>query len=499
MEAVIGLLVVILGVSHGVETYCDGRQDGAQCYGALGGTVVLQLMDNASEIFRYTWSIKPTIKTTTRTTIFWWIDNTIVSNEISNRSFFTPSNGTFRINDLIWTDGGEYELQTFDSDGKTSALRTLQLTIQAPVSSVLLVPECLSQGEMKGCSFERGDSPQYSWTLDGRTLTDAELLSGNTETNNITLKQKVSGRLVCSVRNQVSKVSVEAIISICAVETYCDGRQDGAQCYGALGGTVVLQLMDNASEIIKYTWSIKTTKTTIFHWNNYTIVSNEISNRSFFTPGNGTFRINDLIWTDGGEYELQTFDSDGKGSAPRALQLTIQAPVSSVLLVPECLSQGEMKVFCSFERGDSPQYSWTLDGRTLTDAELLSGNTETNNITLKQEVSGRLVCSVRNQVSKVSKEMTISTCAFINCTLTNGTHISQWMFPDNNISCIQPTTSPPMRTSTDYIICGVRAAVVVLALIGIAVYFAWKERKYKMVRQKMERQENSVVMVEVRS
>ncbi|KAK2904103.1 hypothetical protein Q8A73_010760 [Channa argus] len=52
------------------------------------------------------------------------------------------------------------------------------------------------------------------------------------------------------------------------------------------------------------------------------------------------------------------------------------APMSSVLLVSECMSQGEMRVSCSSEGGDSPQYSWTLDGHTLTDAELLSGNNE---------------------------------------------------------------------------------------------------------------------------
>ncbi|KAK5925128.1 hypothetical protein CgunFtcFv8_017677 [Champsocephalus gunnari] len=32
MKAVVRLLVLILGVSHGLETHCDGRQDGAQCF-----------------------------------------------------------------------------------------------------------------------------------------------------------------------------------------------------------------------------------------------------------------------------------------------------------------------------------------------------------------------------------------------------------------------------------------------------------------------------------
>ena len=32
-----------------------------------------------------------------------------------------------------------------------------------------------------------------------------------------------------------------------------------------------------------------------------------------------------------------------------------------------CLSLGEIRVFCSSEGGDSPRYSWTLDGWTHTD------------------------------------------------------------------------------------------------------------------------------------
>ncbi|CAI5652023.1 unnamed protein product [Oreochromis niloticus] len=95
-------------------------------------------------------------------------------------------------------------------------------------------------------------------------------------------------------------------------------------------------------------------------------------------------------------------------------------PVSSVLLVSECLSQGERRVSCSSEGGDSPQYSWTLDGRTLTDAELLPGNNESNMITLKQHVSGHLVCSVRNNVSDVSKEERISTCGVAALPLIGG-------------------------------------------------------------------------------
>ncbi|XP_051810813.1 uncharacterized protein LOC110971905 isoform X12 [Acanthochromis polyacanthus] len=199
MGAVVGLLLLLIGVSHGLETSCDGRKNGAQCYGALGGTVNLQLMDSASEIFRYEWSNKSTI-------ILIGSKNNIRSNVISSRSVFTPSNGTFRINDLSRNDNGEYKLKMENADLENLGERTLHLSVQAPVSSVLLVSECL-QGEMRvSCSSVGGDHPQYNWTLDGRELTDDELLSGNTESENITLKADVSGYLVCSVRNDVSDV-----------------------------------------------------------------------------------------------------------------------------------------------------------------------------------------------------------------------------------------------------------------------------------------------------
>ncbi|XP_026186287.1 uncharacterized protein LOC113144437 [Mastacembelus armatus] len=285
----------------------------------------------------------------------------------------------------------------------------------------------------------------------------------------------------------------------------CDGRTNGAQCYGALGGTVVFQLMDDASGIFRFQWTKN--KTRILRWNRTKIVYNLIEDRSLFTPIDGTFRINNLISTDSGQYVLQIFDSNGKQSEQRTLQLTIEAPVSSVRLVSECLSQGQKKVSCSSEGGDSPQYSWTLDGHTLTDTELLSGNNETNVIVLNQDVSGRLVCSVRNHVSRVSKD-TISTCAFIDCTLSNGTHISQWVFNDTNTLCIEPTTDTTGGKETDtyfsLLICGVQAAVAVVSFVGIVVYFSWKKKKSQRaegstVPPKMENPDSSVLMVEVNS
>ncbi|XP_041654100.1 uncharacterized protein LOC121516758 [Cheilinus undulatus] len=435
MDAVFGLLVLLLGVSHGVETHCDGRQNGAVCFGPLGGTVVFRLMDDASKIFRYDWKKGDT-------TILQGRKDMITNNQIESRSSFTPSNGTFRINDLSRNDVGDYTLEFFvDSSGFNKATRTLQLNIQG-------------------------------------------------------------------------------------VETHCDGRQNGAVCFGPLGGTVVFRLMDDASKIFRYGW--KKGETNILQGREEKFITNQITNRSSFTPSDGTLRINDLSRNDGGEYTLELFfDSSGSNKAKQTLQLNIQVPVSSVRLTSECLSEGEKRVSCSSQEGDSPQYSWTLNGRTLSNSQLLSGNSESQNITLKQDQSGPLACTVRNQVTSVTKEEQISTCGFqfFDCTLLNGTYITKWLLPTNETQCIQSTTlsggketvtiTPSIisitfnyttlhQTGLPLLMNVLRAAVVILVLVGTVVYFAWKKRKSQKAEgsadfEMSEYENDSVIIAERRT
>ncbi|KAL3972936.1 Bcl-2-like protein 13 [Sarotherodon galilaeus] len=241
------------------------------------------------------------------------------------------------------------------------------------------------------------------------------------------------------------------LFKFAGLETCCDIKQHGAQCYGSLGGNVDIQLMDNTSKTSKYQLMKNSLK--ILNVRNNKVLPNAEGQRFVFFPSNGTFRIPNMSRNDSGNYTLQTFDSDGRASGEWTLQLFIQAPVSSVLLVSECLSQREMRVSCSSEGGDSPQYSWTLDGRTLTDAELLPGNNETNIITLKQHVSGHLVCSVRNNVSNVIKEERISTC----------------------------------KAGILQVIGGILLALVILLVVGIAIIFNQrKKQNYKPTKEKDE-------------
>ncbi|KAE8285947.1 hypothetical protein D5F01_LYC15626 [Larimichthys crocea] len=152
-----------------------------------------------------------------------------------------------------------------------------------------------------------------------------------------------------------------------------------------------------------------------------------------------------------------------------------------------------MRVSCSSEGGDSPQYSWTLDGHTLTDTQLLSRNNETNNIILRQDVSGQLTCSVKNHVSTVSKTKTISTCGFIfiDC-ISNGTHISKWVLKANNTLCIETTTTPTSTMTTEGhipIIAGVLSALVILLVVGVALVCVHQKKQKNKPKEEDDEQE----------
>ncbi|XP_021439360.2 uncharacterized protein LOC110504838 isoform X1 [Oncorhynchus mykiss] len=127
MEAVFGLLVMIAGVSHGMLTSsCDAREDGCQCYGALGGTVYLQLTDTT--VSELTFKKDPTGVTTE--ILRMRRNKMIIADSIKARSEFFMNNKTFRMDNTERTDSDEYLLETFHSNGSSLATRRLHLFIE---------------------------------------------------------------------------------------------------------------------------------------------------------------------------------------------------------------------------------------------------------------------------------------------------------------------------------------------------------------------------------
>ncbi|XP_054890543.1 uncharacterized protein LOC129362816 [Poeciliopsis prolifica] len=173
--------------------------------------------------------------------------------------------------------------------------------------------------------------------------------------------------------------------------------------------------------------------------------------------------------TDSGEYAMEIFDSDGKKKEYRRFNLSLEAPVTSVQLFAECLSQGQVNVSCLSEGGNNPQYSWTLNGKELSNLELLSENTQSNTIVLKPNVAGRLVCSVRTKVGSLLKEKITSSCDFVNCT-SNGIRISKWVFKENNTLCVEPSPETLNIMALLPIISGVLGALLIILVVSIGIF-----------------------------
>lgn len=107
----------------GVETHCDSRQDRAQCFGVLGGSIDIQLMNGTSEIHKYKYLKNSLV-------LLYVSDKQVQANTIGHRPLIFHVNGTFRINNLSSNDSGIYTLQTFDAAARSTGEWTLQLFIQ---------------------------------------------------------------------------------------------------------------------------------------------------------------------------------------------------------------------------------------------------------------------------------------------------------------------------------------------------------------------------------
>nr|XP_029515446.1 uncharacterized protein LOC115129344 [Oncorhynchus nerka] len=126
MLEVFGLLVMLTGLSNGTEEKsCDARQN-MSCHGALGETVYLQLMNNAtgSELIFKKDPTGASIK------IFTMKNNTVrIHDSIKARSEFFINIGTFRISNTEKSDSGEYVLEIYYSNGTHLSTGGVQLII----------------------------------------------------------------------------------------------------------------------------------------------------------------------------------------------------------------------------------------------------------------------------------------------------------------------------------------------------------------------------------
>ncbi|XP_041916851.1 uncharacterized protein LOC121681276 isoform X2 [Alosa sapidissima] len=212
-------------------------------------------------------------------------------------------------------------------------------------------------------------------------------------------------------------LTVMLTASTSGLDSMCDAPQD-ATCYGALGGPVYLQLMRNTSG---HQLSLRYNNTAVFKFrNSMSVFNNEFNTPSVlqrwqFVPDNGTMIINPAERRDAGTYGVE-IHKDGTSVGQHTVQLTIEAPVSDVDMLINCSANGERSVRCS-SNGESPQYSWSLDGRPLgeADADLSSDNQK---LLLRGDVTGQLTCSVRNHVSSTHTTRLMEFCSGASTTVS---------------------------------------------------------------------------------
>ncbi|XP_041916859.1 hepatocyte cell adhesion molecule-like isoform X2 [Alosa sapidissima] len=185
----------------------------AACYGALGGPVYLQLMrDTTGHRLNVHYEGAPVVRLKGSTAVFYEEFNTP---SFLQRWQFVPDNGTMIINPAESRDAGTYRVVTTnETSGRLVGQHTVQLTIEAPVSDVDLSISCSSaNGERSVRCSSNGDSPQFSWSLDGRPLGEADLSSDN---QTLLLRGDVTGQLTCSVRNHVSSTHTTRLMELCS-------------------------------------------------------------------------------------------------------------------------------------------------------------------------------------------------------------------------------------------------------------------------------------------
>ncbi|XP_049324143.1 uncharacterized protein LOC103031569 isoform X9 [Astyanax mexicanus] len=207
MLLICGVLLMFTGSAVGLITVDDQCRSDQSCvfYGAVGRRLDLQLPKEEHL------QLKKIISGTTSDVVFIYRNKKIRINYLDQRWEFNNKTKTMIITRAEKEDSGRYELETFNSSGRSTGRFYLHLIIEAGVSSVKVTNSCFSIMERKVKCWSDGDQIQFSWTLDGiphnQNLTD-----GN---QTLLLGERFTGSVTCTVKNHVSSGSATVIIEPC--------------------------------------------------------------------------------------------------------------------------------------------------------------------------------------------------------------------------------------------------------------------------------------------
>ncbi|XP_047657173.1 uncharacterized protein LOC113659135 isoform X3 [Tachysurus fulvidraco] len=387
IQVIFGVLLIYTHVVMGSlfqDHVCRFNQSN-QCYVAVGQRLYLQMpledgfdLQTTSLIIRYrkTQSSPPTLHLP--------------------RWQFVNDNKTMILTSAERNDSRTYTSYIFDVNGTNKSSYTLQVNIEAQVSSVKVSYSCLSSGVMKvNCSAD-GDNLHFSWTSDFNTLPQLE-----NGTSNVTLEQDHQGNITCHVENHVSHDHDTAELHQCPGSLFQDHFvcrfNQIKPCYVAVGQRLYLQMpwedefvLNTTNLILTYrkTQSSPTPTPRLPRWQ--------------FVNDNKTMILTSAERNDSGTYTLNIYDGDERSKGSYTLQVNIKAQVSSVKLSYSCLFFKVRKVFCSAD-GDNLHFSWTSVSITRLEDDnktLVLDKIHNNNVT----------CHVENHISREHNSIKLPTC-----------------------------------------------------------------------------------------
>ncbi|KAF4092389.1 hypothetical protein AMELA_G00020580 [Ameiurus melas] len=212
MQVIFGILLIFTQASMEPTTTADNStqshdgllfqdpvvcrfNESSQCYVALGQRLHLQMpLEDGFEL-------KITDKTSTTHLILKYRKHQSNPPKPNHpRWQFIKDYKTMILTSAERSDSGTYTLETFDANGNTKGSYTLQLNIEAMVSSVKVWYSCLCAEVTKVQCSADGDNLRFIWIANLSTLTQL----GNAHSTFL-LDKNHQGNINCNVENHVSR------------------------------------------------------------------------------------------------------------------------------------------------------------------------------------------------------------------------------------------------------------------------------------------------------
>ncbi|XP_056456302.1 uncharacterized protein LOC130390395 isoform X2 [Gadus chalcogrammus] len=298
------VLLLLIGVADGVETFCDATQPHitTQCFGSLGGTVEVLLPTKTSQddIYKLKKNDVPILSDRSQTT--------------NIRYSFNVSTGMFAIKEFNRTDKGTYWMEVHDQNGIEISFNLFRLSIEGvktfcDATQPHIPTQCFgSLGGTVEVQLPTHSPQEHSYTLkknkvpivEGEIKITDPRYSFDVGTGVFTiedLKKTDYDNYTIAAHNGIKMTT--KLLSIQGVKTFCDATQPHipTQCFGSLGGTVKVLLPAKTSQDDIY----KLKK------DNVTITDNT---RYSFNSDTKTFMIMDINTSDGGTYSMEVLDKN---------------------------------------------------------------------------------------------------------------------------------------------------------------------------------------------